>query len=115
MNKTTKEHIEQVTFVSWMRREHPEIRFFAIPNGELRAPSVAKRLQAEGVEPGVPDLFIPALKLFIEMKRTKNSNTSKEQKEWKEYLESCGYRSEIAKGHEKAIECVKNALQSKVV
>ena len=57
---------------------------FAVPNGGDRRPSVAASLKAEGVKPGVPDLFLPvALRyddeqgwcvtryhgLWIEMKR----------------------------------------------
>jgi len=36
----------------------PELEWRAVPNGDLRHPSVAMRLKAEGVKPGTPDLFI---------------------------------------------------------
>jgi hypothetical protein len=35
-----------------------EFDWFAIGNGELRHPNVAKRLKAEGVKPGVADICI---------------------------------------------------------
>ena len=96
------EHIEQVNLINWIRHNHPNHWVFAVPNGERRAVSVGKRLKAEGVSKGVPDLFIPSLKLFIEMKRLKGSDTRKEQKIWIEYLKLNGYGAEICKGAEAA-------------
>lgn len=96
------EHAEQVNFVNWLEFNYPEHKVFAIPNGEHRAISVAQRLKAEGVRKGVPDLFIPSLKLFIEMKRQKGSRTTQEQKDWLAYLDSCGYYSSVCKGFEEA-------------
>lgn len=96
------EHEEQRTFVQWFRRKFPDVRIMAIPNGGARSPSVACRLKAEGVSRGVPDLFIPAWKMFIEMKRIKGGVVSEDQSSWKEYLESCGYRVAICAGCEEA-------------
>ena len=53
------EHAEQVGFVQWFRAHFPRVLIFAIPNGEKRAISVARRLRAEGVVAGVPDLYVP--------------------------------------------------------
>ena len=100
--KIPTEHQEQVNFVNWFEYNYPDKKIFAIPNGEKRAISVATRLKAEGVRRGVPDLFIPHLQLFIEMKRQKGSATSKEQKEWLSYLSGCGYKTHICKGSEEA-------------
>ena len=56
MKKTyPTEHIEQVTFINWFRMQHSHALIFSIPNGELRAISVAQRLKAEGVVSGIPD------------------------------------------------------------
>jgi hypothetical protein len=52
----------------------------------------------EGVESGVPDLFIPAWKIWVEMKKEKGGSTSKKQKEWHEYLTSVGYKVFVCKG-----------------
>lgn len=35
-----------------------DLYWFAIPNGGLRHPGVAKKLKAEGVKPGAPDLCV---------------------------------------------------------
>jgi hypothetical protein len=43
------EHSEQVGFVNWFNVQYPRVLIFAIPNGEKRSITVAKRLKAEGV------------------------------------------------------------------
>lgn len=96
------EHEEQRELVKWFRQSWPDVVIFAIPNGGARSASVAGRLKAEGVLPGVPDLFIPAWRVWIEMKRIKGGSVSKEQKELHKYLESVGYRVIVAKGAEEA-------------
>ena len=98
------EHEEQRTFIQWFRRKFPDVRIFAIPNGGARSPSVACRLKAEGVSRGVPDLFIPAWRLFIEMKRVKGGRLSPEQEDWKGYLEESGYQVLVCHGCEEAIK-----------
>ena len=104
--KVSSEHIEQVTFVNWFRNKYPDVLIFAIPNGEYRAISTAVKLKNEGVTKGIPDLFIPEWKIWIEMKKTKGSSTSKEQKEIKLYLEKVGYKVCIAKGFQEAIDFI---------
>ena len=96
------EHEEQSLFVQWFRRTYPGVRIFAIPNGEQRSPSVACRLKTEGVMRGVPDLFIPAWGLWIEMKRTKGGVVSVEQADWIEYLQGLGYAAGVCRGCDEA-------------
>jgi hypothetical protein len=93
---------EQMLLVQWFRRTYPDVRIFAIPNGGHRHPSVAAKLKATGVSSGVPDLFIPAWKLWIEMKRVKGGTVSAEQKDWIKYLEEVGYCAKVCKGAEDA-------------
>jgi hypothetical protein len=92
------EHDEQVGFINWFRAKYPSVLIFAIPNGEKRAISVAKRLKAEGVVRGVPDLYVPAWNLWIEMKRASGGRLSPDQKEMINYLESIGNTVIIGKG-----------------
>lgn len=92
------EHVEQREFVSWFRKTHPGVRIFAIPNGGWRGMAAGARLKAEGVSAGVPDLFIPALRVWIEMKRPKGGVLSEKQKDWRDYLISCGYTVIVAHG-----------------
>ena len=97
------EHEEQKNFVQWFRRKYPEVRIFAIPNGGARSPATACRLKVEGVLRGVPDLFIPEWRLWIEMKRVKGGVLSPEQKDWIGYLETIGYKCLVGCGCEGAI------------
>jgi len=96
------EHEEQRELVQWFRQKFPDIRIFAIPNGGHRHKATALKLKLEGVSRGVPDLFIPELLLWIEMKSIKGSKTSTEQKDWMEHLEGIGHRCIIGYGFEDA-------------
>jgi len=96
--KSPSEHQHQVGFVNWFRARFPRVLIFAIPNGEKRALSVAKRLKAEGVVRGVPDLFIPEWCLWVEMKRTTGGRLSPEQREMIAYLEGIGQKVIVGKG-----------------
>ncbi len=105
------EHREQTCLMKWADLQSgsmPELRcLFAIPNGGWRHPTTAARLKAEGVKPGVPDLFLaypfngmPGL--FIEMKRRIGGRLSPEQQAWRERLSMHGYRVRVCKGWEEA-------------
>ena len=96
------EHEEQRELVRWFRQSWPDVRIFAIPNGGARSKATAGRLKAEGVASGVPDLFVPAWRLWVEMKRTKGGSLSPEQKDWIKYLESVGFSCIVGKGAEDA-------------
>ena len=92
------EHSEQVGFINWFRVKYPQVLIFAIPNGEKRAITVAKRLKAEGVVRGIPDLFIPQWTLWVEMKRISGGRLSPEQRGMIQYLEGIGQKVIVAKG-----------------
>lgn len=96
------EHEEQREVVRWFRQTYKGVRIFAIPNGGARSPATAGRLKAEGVSSGVPDLFVPAWGLWVEMKRSKGGSVSAEQKGWISYLESVGFCCIVGKGAEDA-------------
>lgn len=104
------EHEEQRQFVQWFRRSWPDVRIFAIPNGGARSAATAGRLKAEGVVSGVPDMFVPAWSLWIEMKRTKGGSVSAEQKDWLQYLEGIGHTAIVCRGFEDAKRRVEQHL-----
>lgn len=106
IDRLPTEHEEQREFVSWFRKTYPSVRIFAIPNGGARSPSVAGRLKAEGVSKGVPDLYIPAWRVWVEMKRQKGGAVSPEQKDWHKYLESIGDCVIVANGCTVAQQCI---------
>ena len=96
------EHLQQVRLVSWFRRTYPGVRVFAIPNGGARSGPQGALLKAEGVSPGVPDLFVPEWSLWVEMKREKGGTLSPAQSDWISYLDDCGYQCIIGHGFEDA-------------
>ena len=110
--KKRSEHVEQREFVSWVRKNHPKIKIFAIPNGGLRGIASAARLKAEGVSAGVPDLFIPSLKMFIEMKIT-GGKVSDSQNSWIDYLAGVGYTCCVCYGKEEAMSVFLNIIADK--
>ena len=92
------EHLEQREFVSWFRKRYAGVRIIAIPNGGIRGAAAGARLKAEGVSAGVPDLYIPAWKLWIEMKRQRDYAVSKEQRDWISYLQEIGDCAIVCRG-----------------
>ena len=101
------EHEEQRELVQWIRQACG-VRVFAVPNGGLRGIAAAGRLKAEGVSPGVPDLFVPAWLLWIEMKRETGGSVSPEQQSWHDYLRNLGHHVIVGRGQEDAKEKMRN-------
>jgi hypothetical protein len=96
------EHEEQREFVQWFRRKFSNVKIFAIANGGWRSRATAAKLKAEGVSRGVPDLFVPAWGLWIEMKRLDGGRLSPDQKSWHLYLASIGQTVLVCHGAEDA-------------
>lgn len=121
------EHDEQAglfLWASWNFATMPELRLmFAIPNGGHRNLLVAKKMKAEGVKAGVPDIFLPVARggfhgLFVEMKaesaRPKKGGKgglSDLQCEWIGELRKQGYRVAVCYGRDEAITEVTNYLK----
>ena len=96
------EHYEQALVVQWFRRTYPGVLIHSIPNGGARSITTAVALKVEGTVKGIPDLFVPAWRLWIEMKRVKGGVLSPEQKEIIAYLERVKYCVIVGKGAEDA-------------
>lgn len=113
--KTTSrsESDEQIGFVRWFEGQFAGVRIFHIPNGGHRAISVAKKMKAEGVKPGVPDLYVPAWRLWIEMKRATGGRLSRDQKDWIAYLEGIGDTVIVGHGARDASEKLIDLLQAR--
>jgi hypothetical protein len=75
-------------------------------------PQTRKHLKEEGVVAGIPDLHIPELNLYIEMKRTKGGSLSKVQKEIIAHLKTIGCRVEVCLGFKEAKEILQGACLS---
>lgn len=117
--KAGTEHAEQAALLCWCNEQakiDPRYALlFAIPNGGGRSPSQGARLKAEGVKPGVPDLFLPVAiagwhGLFIEMKRANGGTVSAQQVEWRNCLLDQGYGWSVAHGWIEAKEILQSYL-----
>ncbi len=113
------EHAEQAALFEWiglMAKRHRAFRtIFAIPNGGWRHKVTARILQAEGVQPGVPDIFcaFPSRKLkkhglFIELKRADGtaSDVRPSQRDWGDRLRSHGYAVVVCFGEKEARKAI---------
>lgn len=115
---------EQQAFVNWCRLNHYKVHHSA---NEVGGSSQAMKIRAikakkMGTSKGFPDLlvFVPIYgidddvdayqPIAIEMKRTKGSTTSSEQKVWGDILEKSGIPFKVCKGCESAIEFVQQII-----
>lgn len=112
------EHEEQAALFQWARLQEvrwPCLRYmFAIPNGGQRATSTAMRLKAEGVKPGVPDIFLPSRRggwagLWLEMKVGSNKPTEL-QREYLTALAQAGYKTAVCYGADEAIAAIESYM-----
>lgn len=115
------EHNEQKSLfqrLEFMMRDNPRLGMaYAIPNGTRTTIRVAKKMKAEGVKSGMPDIHYPVarngyLSLYIEMKARPYKNTegkvvsqklSGNQKRCKAALEREGHLVLMAEGWEEAL------------
>lgn len=110
------EHEEQREVVKWFRQTYTKpagVRIFAIPNGGFRSKLTAAKLKVEGVSAGVPDLYVPAKKLWIEMKRVKGGVVDEPQKDWHAYLKSIGDHVIVCHGFDEAKRMIEIEMETK--
>ncbi len=113
-----EEHRIQSAVVKWAQiyaKQNPALKLlFAIPNGGARDAVTGAMLKAEGVRPGVPDLFLPQPVepfhgLFIEVK-TLTGKVSPEQREWLLRLNNRGYAAVLCRGFDHTINTLTRYL-----
>ena len=114
-----EEHLHQVAVFRWAAYQtgkYPGLGLmFAVPNGGARHIAVARKLKAEGVKAGVPDIFLPVPHgtyhgLFIEMKSTKGK-TVETQDLWLDRLAHQGYKVAVCRGAEEAIHIIQAYME----
>ena len=105
------EHTHQTALIKWCKHFHPSLLVFSVPNGVNCTPNERSKLNREGLVKGVPDLFVPSLKLFIEMKTVKGK-LSKYQKEVIAELQFCGYEVLVAYSFLEAKEHLNNLINN---
>lgn len=87
---------------------------YAIPNGGHRNAITARKMKAEGVRAGMPDLCLPmangdAHGLYIEVK-TKTGTIQKNQRAMHELLRAQGYRVEVVRSVPAFIQLIADYL-----
>lgn len=126
------EHEDQATIIDWsirMTPAYPELALlYAIPNGaklpyrntvgrngkHYRFSPEAKKLIAEGLKKGVPDLCLPVARkgyhgLYLELKRF-GGKLSEDQKWWLDQLNAQGYLAVPAWGYQEGIDVLSDYL-----
>jgi len=126
LTKSGTEHGEQAALFCWaslpeQQKRYPMLQWmFAIPNGGHRNKAVAGMLKAEGVKPGVADVFLPVFRfsngeragLFIEMKRADGvpSDVKPHQTKFADFVKSQGYEHVVAFGWRQAVAAIEEYL-----
>ena len=112
--RAMSEHDMQVGLFQWAAyagNQYPELALmFAVPNGGFRHPSVAAKMKAEGVKPGVPDVCLPVPRgqfcgLWLELKKPGGYPTPA-QTAWHKRLTEVGHRVEIVRSIADAIDVI---------
>lgn len=121
--RRNEEHRIQAALFKWARyasAQQPALKLmFAIPNGGARDAVTGAMLKAEGVKPGVPDIFLPLPVgdyhgLFVEMKTARGRPTP-EQREWLMRLKNRGYAAVLCRGLDEAIDTLNAYLSGQEV
>ena len=116
------EHDDQKAVFDWAKAAvgiYPALaNLFAIPNASKRTFAMTNWLKAEGMKPGVPDMFLafPASGfhgLFIEQK-VKPNKQEEAQKEWEKRLVQNGYAYWLSWSAEETIEVIEGYLAGRM-
>lgn len=90
---------------------------FAVPNAGKRSPAAARWMRAEGLRPGVPDVWLPAPRgphpgLVIEHKFGDNK-VADEQREWLDGMTALGWRTLVSYSFEQSRQAIVDYLGGK--
>lgn len=116
------EHQEQVSLMQWSElysNQYPDLRLlYAIANGGKRNINVARKLKAEGVKSGVPDLHLPVAVgryhgLYIELKIGNNKPTENQER-WLSDLNKQGHFAICCWGWENARDVLLKYLKGEL-
>ena len=101
----------------WFHNNFTNLRglLYHVPNGELRDPITAKKLQAMGVVPGIPDICFhyKSNTYFLEFKKPKTGKTLKDQKKIHEALETQGFTVWIIDSLGQFIQLIQHIVERK--
>lgn len=132
MTRHATEHDEQAALIQWARAQsgiYPALEWLhAVPNGAKlpwrknskgqRYSPEAMKLKAEGLTPGICDLFLPFPSrgyhgFYIEMKAPGKMNEVREgQRDFMEWCERAGYLAQVHDSMESARDAILWYLES---
>ena len=129
------EHQEQVSYISWFKRQYPKYAkaIFSNPNGadisghstkglSIKTVKAIKmnKMKKEGFKPGVSDVQLTVSRggyhgLWVEMKRSngKEKDVSDDQAAHIELMQELGHMAEWAAGADEAIKITKKYMTLK--
>jgi hypothetical protein len=119
--KCPTEHQEQCALFQWAAlhaTKYPDLKWlYAVPNGARTSMSTAKKLKAEGLRKGYPDIGLDVARgghhgLRIELKRIKGSRLSPEQVAWHVWLKKQGYYCTVSYGWKDAADVLTEYLSA---
>ena len=120
------EHEEQVAVIDWKNAHiyqrpclewlHSSLNGIPLAGSAKTRGRIINYMKAEGMTPGVPDLFLPFPAkgyhgLYIEMKKDDKGKPSEGQVDFLEYAEGVGYLCHLAGGAAHAVEAIKDYLE----
>ncbi len=112
-----KESEHQKLIWKWAK-QHPICCdfLFAIPNGGTRHIKEITNLKAQGLRPGVSDLFLAYpihgyAGLWIELKKKHGALLSEVQQIWLDRMFEVGYQVQVAHGWEEGIKYIEEYLK----
>lgn len=117
--RSEEEHKFQVNlfeWANWQKCRYPDLEMMhAIPNGGHRHIGTARKLKAEGVKSGIPDVFLPAPRgqyhgMYLELKVGKNQPTPN-QRLWLNLLRDQGYYTCVVYNIEDTIKKILDYLK----
>lgn len=124
------ESSEQSTVIDWARTWGAKLdgldMLHSIPNGAVLGNprynrfALIGKLKAEGLKPGVSDLFLAVARngyhgLYIELKRKHGGTVSDDQQSWLIRAQEEGYKTVVCEGAESAIKAISEYLTLKEI
>jgi len=108
----------QQNLIKYIQLKYTKLRYCASLGGIRTSMKQAKKAKATGYVKGFPDVQILNARggyfgLFLELKLNKRCYPTKEQKEWIKDLNQLGYKAEICKGIDEAMNCIDTYMKLK--
>lgn len=116
---TTESDEQKLLFewIEWAKVKYPELALcYHVVNEGRRSYATGRRMVAEGLRKGVPDICLPVpnmryTALYIELKRKKGGRLSDEQRGWIDALNRVGNLAVVCHGFEEARDTILEYLR----